>query len=62
MTKSAKGDTEAHETNVQAKAGLNREIRKSGWASVQQMLNYKVAHAIEVNPAYTSQTCQGAER
>ena len=39
------------------KRGLNREIRNTGWGGLRQMLAYKAGQIIEVNPAYTSQTC-----
>ncbi|MDD9982776.1 MAG: transposase, partial [Gammaproteobacteria bacterium] len=57
MTASAKGTAEKPGTNVQAKAGLNREILSTGWGEMKAMLAYK-ANAIEVvHPAYTSQRC-----
>ena len=57
MTASAKGTAEKPGTNVQAKAGLNREILATGWGEMKAMLAYK-ANAIEVvHPAYTSQRC-----
>ena len=56
MTRSAKGSAECPGKNVKAKAGLNREILETGWYGLRQMLEYK-ARVIEVNPAYTSQTC-----
>ena len=57
MTKSAKGTIEAPGKNVKAKSGLNRSILASGWGRLQQYLSYKAGELIEVNPAYTSQTC-----
>ena len=39
------------------KRGLNREIRNTGWGGLRQMIAYKAGQIIEVNPAYTSQTC-----
>ena len=39
------------------KAGLNRVVRDTGWAGLRQMLAYKAARLVAVNPAYTSQTC-----
>ena len=39
------------------KRGLNREILATGWSQLRQMLDYKAANVIAVNPAYTSQTC-----
>ncbi len=38
------------------KSGLNREILKSGWYQLEQMLAYK-ANVIKVPAAYTSQRC-----
>ena len=57
MTASAKGTAEAPGRNVRAKAGLNRSILASGWAGLASKLDYKAAELIEVDPAYTSQTC-----
>ena len=57
MTKSAKGTIENPGRNVKAKSGLNREIPGTGWHSVKLMLGYKCAEMTEVNPAYTSQSC-----
>ena len=57
MTRSAKGTAENPGTNVRAKAGLNRAILATGWSGLKQKLDYKAAELIEVNPAYTSQTC-----
>ena len=57
MTASAKGTEDRPGTNVAAKAGLNREILRTGWASFRQKLEYKASRVISVNPAYTSQTC-----
>ena len=57
MTRSAKGTAEAPGTNVKAKSGLNREIRRTGWGQLDQMLGYKCREVIKVNPAYTSQRC-----
>ena len=39
------------------KRGLNREIRKTGWGAMRQMLGYKADAVVEIDPAYTSQTC-----
>ncbi len=52
MTTSAKGKGKA------AKAGLNREILKSGWHQLEQMLSDK-ANVIKVPAACTSQRCHG---
>ena len=57
MTSSAKGTVEEPGRNVRAKAGLNRVIRDTGWSSLKQMLEYKAGKVIEVDPAFTSQTC-----
>ncbi len=57
MTTSAKGTVEEPGRNVRAKAGLNRVIRDTGWSSLKQMLEYKAGKVIEVDPAFTSQTC-----
>ena len=57
MTKSAKGTEEEPGKNVKAKSGLNRAILRTGWGEIKQMLEYKAAQVKEVNPAYTSQTC-----
>ena len=57
MTRSAKGTADDPGTNVRAKSGLNREILNTGWTALRDMLAYKAASLIEVNPAYTSQTC-----
>ena len=57
MTASAKGTMEAPGRNVKAKAGLNREILATGWGDLRRMLEYKAPALIEVDPAYTSQTC-----
>ena len=57
MTASAKGDTENPGTNVPQKSGLNRSILNTGWAALFFMLGYKAGWLIEVNAAYTSQTC-----
>ena len=57
MTASAKVDTENHGTNVRQKAGLNRSILNTGWHGIKTKLDYKAGRVIEVNPKYTSQTC-----
>ena len=57
MTRSARGTLENPGTKVKAKSGLNREILSTGWHSVHRMLAYKCMELIEVNPAYTSQSC-----
>ena len=58
MTRSARGTVEAPGTNVAAKAGLNREILRSGWGEFARRLEDKAPGRVEkVNPAYTSQRC-----
>ena len=57
MTASAKGREQAPGKNVKAKAGLNRVVLSTGWRSLRDQLAYKAAELIEVDPAYTSQTC-----
>jgi transposase len=58
MTRSARGTVEAPGTNVAAKAGLNREILRSGWGLFAQRLNDKAPGRVErINPSYTSQRC-----
>ena len=57
MTKSAKGTVAEPGTNVKQKAGLNREILKSGWGQLETYLGYK-AHTLTRVPAHhTSQKC-----
>jgi transposase len=58
MTRSAKGALENPGRNVRQKAGLNREIRQSGWGLLVRRLEEKAPGRIEkINPAYTSQRC-----
>jgi putative transposase len=61
MTRSARGTVEAPGRNVRKKSGLNRGILDSGWGKLVQYLRYKLAWSggrlVEVNPAYSSQTC-----
>ena len=58
MTRSARGTAGAPGRNVAAKAGLNREIRRSGWGLLVRRLEDKAPGRVEkVNPAYTSQRC-----
>ena len=61
MSKSAKGSAEAPGRNVKAKSCLNRSILDQGWSMFATMLRYKLAERggqlVEVDPAYTSQTC-----
>ena len=58
MTRSAKGTKAKPGKNVRQKAGLNREILKTTWSALRQMLGYKAGAVVEINPAYTSQTCR----
>jgi transposase len=58
MTRSAKGTREQPGTNVAAKTGLNRGIRRSGWGMLVERLERKAPGRIQkVPPAYTSQRC-----
>lgn len=57
MTASAKGTAQAPGTNVRMKAGLNRAILASAWAALRRDLEYKAVRVMDVDPAYTSQTC-----
>ena len=58
MTRSAKGTVRQPGRNVRAKAGLNREILRSGWGLLVRRLDAKAPGRLEkVNPAFTSQRC-----
>ncbi|MGH3206476.1 MAG: RNA-guided endonuclease InsQ/TnpB family protein [Trebonia sp.] len=58
MTRSAKGTAETPGRNVAAKAGLNREIGKSGWGLLVRRLEDKAPGRVKkVQAAYTSQRC-----
>jgi transposase len=58
MTRSAKGTAEAPGKKVAQKAGLNREIGKSGWGMLVERLEDKAPGRVEKVPAaYTSQRC-----
>ena len=58
MTRSAKGTAQAPGRNVRQKAGLNREILRSGWGLLVRRLRDKAPGRVEkINPAYTSQLC-----
>ncbi len=57
MTRSARGTIDNPGTKVKAKSGLNREILSTGWHGMKGKLGYKCTRLIEVNPAYTSQSC-----
>ena len=58
MTRSARGTAGNPGRNVHAKAGLNREILRSGWGLLVRRLEDKAPGRVEkVNPAFTSQRC-----
>lgn len=57
MTASAKGSVEDPGKNVRQKSGLNRVILDTALGKARRNLEYKCGRLIEVNPAYTSQTC-----
>ena len=58
MTRSARGTIEEPGKNVRQKAGLNREIMRSGWGRLVRRLEDKAPGRIEkINPAFTSQRC-----
>jgi putative transposase len=58
MTRSARGSIGQPGRNVGAKAGLNREIMRSGWGLLVRRLEDKAPGRVEkVRPAYTSQRC-----
>ena len=58
MTRSACGTIAEPGRNVRQKAGLNREILRSGWGLFAQRLEQKAPGRVEkVHPAYTSQRC-----
>ena len=58
MTRSAKGTAAEPGRNVRQKAGLNREILRSGWGLLVRRLHDKAPGRVEkVRPAYTSQRC-----
>ena len=61
MSATASGTHESPGSNVRAKAGLNRVIRRSAWSSARSMLEYKAALAgtvvLAVKPQHTSTTC-----
>ena len=58
MTRSARGTATDPGRNVRAKAGLNREILRSGWGLLVRRLEDKAPGRVEkVNPAFTSQRC-----
>ncbi len=54
MTRSAKGTPENPGRNVRAKAGLNREILRSGWGLLVRRLQDKAPGRVEkIKPHYT---------
>ncbi|HLM88220.1 MAG TPA: transposase [Streptosporangiaceae bacterium] len=58
MTHSARGTMAEPGRNVHAKAGLNREIMRSGWGLVVRRLEDKAPGRVEkIKPHYTSQRC-----
>ena len=58
MTRSAKGTPGNPGRNVRAKAGLNREILRSGWGLLVRRLSEKASGRVEkINPVFTSQRC-----
>jgi len=58
MTRSARGTAGNPGRNVRAKAGLNREILRSGWGLLVRRLADKAPARVErISPAYTSQRC-----
>jgi putative transposase len=58
MTQSARGTAAKPGRNVRQKAGLNREIQRSGWGLLVRRLEDKAPGRVErVNPAFTSQRC-----
>jgi transposase len=58
MTRSAKGTADLPGHGVRQKAGLNREISRSGWGLLARRLEDKAPGRVEkVNPAFTSQRC-----
>jgi len=58
MTRTARGTLSNPGRNVRQKAGLNREILRSGWGLLVRRLEQKAPGRVEkVNPAFTSQRC-----
>jgi transposase len=58
MTRSAKGSVGNPGRNVRAKAGLNREILRSGWGLLARRLEEKAPGRVQkVSAAFTSQRC-----
>jgi putative transposase len=58
MTRSGRGTAGNPGRNVRAKAGLNREIMRSGWGLLVRRLQDKAPRRVEkISPAFTSQRC-----
>jgi hypothetical protein len=58
MTRSARGTAVSPGQNVRAKAGLNREILRSGWGLLVRRLEGKARGRVErIKPHFTSQRC-----
>ncbi len=58
ITRSAKGTAGAPGRNIRQKAGLNREILRSGWGLLVRRLEDKAPGRVErVKPHFTSQRC-----
>jgi transposase len=58
MTRSARGTADTPGRNVRQKAGLNREILRSGWGLLVRRLEEKAPGRVEkINPHHTSQRC-----
>jgi transposase len=58
MTRSARGTRDQPGRNVWQKAGLNREIMRSGWGLLVKRLDDKAPGRVErIPPAFTSQRC-----
>lgn len=58
ITRTAKGTMESPGRCVRQKAGLNREIMRSGWGRLATRLEDKAPGRVQkINPAYTSQRC-----
>jgi putative transposase len=58
MIRSAKGTREDPGRNVRAKAGLNRQILRSGWGLLLRRLEEKAPGRVKrIRPVFTSQRC-----
>ncbi len=58
MTRSARGTAAAPGRHIRQKAGLNREILRSGWGLLVRRLEDKAPGRVEkISPAFTSQRC-----